>query len=135
MSEPTRDMTDRARAELERRSRCISEEDVARLLERRAALEVQFGSEGPLSRFAAEERLLFAMVRDYWSGVYPELPWAPVPSAGAALGCVPSPLSPVPEFAGADRVYEAAVMALCLHANQAELAEYERWLTRGTVSC
>jgi uncharacterized membrane protein YkvA (DUF1232 family) len=135
MSEPTRDMTDRARAELERRSRCISEEDVARLLEQRAALEVQFGSEGPLARFAAEERLLFAMVRDYWSGVYPELPWATVASAVAALGYVLSPMAPVPDLAVVDRVDEAAVVALCLRANQAELAEYERWLTRGTVSC
>ena len=134
MSEPTRDMTDRARAELERRSRCISEEDVARLLERRAALEVQFGSEGPLSRFAAEERLLFAMVRDYWSGVYPELPWATVASAVAALGYVVSPMAPVPDLAVVDRVDEAAVVALCLFANQAALADYERWLTRGTVS-
>jgi uncharacterized membrane protein YkvA (DUF1232 family) len=135
MSEPTRDMTDRARAELERRSRCISEEDVARLLERRAALEVQFGSEGPLARFAAQERLLFAMVRDYWSGVYPELPWATVASAVAALGYVLSPMAPVPDLAVVDRVDEATVVALCLRANQAELAEYERWLTRGTVSC
>ncbi|MBK8593024.1 MAG: hypothetical protein IPN77_28725 [Sandaracinaceae bacterium] len=135
MSEPTRDMTDRARAELERRSRCISEEDVARLLERRAALEVQFGSEGPLARFAAQERLLFAMVRDYWSGVYPELPWATVASAVAALGYVLSPMAPVPDLAVVDRVDEATVVALCLHANQAALAEYERWLTRGTVSC
>ncbi len=135
MSEPTRDMTDRARAELERRSRCISEEDVARLLERRAALEVQFGSEGPLARFAAQERLLFAMVRDYWSGVYPELPWATVASAVAALGYVVSPMAPVPDLAVVDRVDEATVVALCLRAHQAELAEYERWLTRGTVSC
>lgn len=134
MSEPTRDMTDRARAELERRSRCISEEDVARLLERRAALEVQFGSEGPLARFAAQERLLFAMVRDYWSGVYPELPWATVASAVAALGYVLSPMAPVPDLAVVDRVDEAAVVALCLFANQAALADYERWLTRGTVS-
>ena len=100
----------------------------------RAALEVQFGSEGPLARFAAQERLLFAMVRDYWSGVYPELPWATVASAVAALGYVLSPMAPVPDLAVVDRVDEAAVVALCLFANQAALADYERWLTRGTVS-
>jgi uncharacterized membrane protein YkvA (DUF1232 family) len=134
MSEPTRDMTDRARAELERRSRCISEEDVARLLEQRHALETRFGGDGPLARFAAQERLLFSMVRDYWSGVYPELPWAAVASAVAALGYVLSPLAAVPGVGTTDRVDEAVVVAMCLRANQADLAEYERWLTRGTVS-
>jgi uncharacterized membrane protein YkvA (DUF1232 family) len=131
MTKPKRDLRDlneRARSELTRRSDEMGADDVARLLERRDELEAKFSGSGPLGKLVADAKLLFAMVGDYRTRAYTAVPWASIAAAAAALTYVLVPVDMIPDMVPViGLVDDAAVMSLCLLAIDANLQDYKRW--------
>lgn len=118
---------DKARAEVESRSRKIGSEDVEKVLNRKEELDRK-SREGPLNRFVSELKLMFAMIQDYWNGIYREVPWMTIAAVVAALVYVISPVDLIPDFIpGIGLIDDAAVVAACLNLIQSDFDAYKRW--------
>lgn len=118
---------DKARAEVEERSRKVGSDDIEKVLAKKEELESK-SREGPLSRFVNEIKLMVAMLQDYWNGVYREVPWMTIAAVVAALIYVITPIDLIPDFIpGIGLVDDAAVVAACLNLIQSDFEAYKRW--------
>ncbi len=108
----------------------ITEEDIARVVEKTDKINKKFERGGPLHRFLRDARLLLSMVKDYWKGNYKKAPFWAVASVVATLLYVLNPFDLVADyilFFGL--LDDAAVFATCLALVEKELKKYETWKT------
>jgi hypothetical protein len=63
----------------------ITEKDVEKVVDKSEEVKKKFRTRGPLARFIEDARLLIAVVKDYRSGVYRQIPYAIIAVAVFAL--------------------------------------------------
>lgn len=125
----TRAVTEKqAAAELARRAKKVTDDDVKVVLDRADDIRSKFESAGPLGRFLKDVKLMLAMVKDYWSGAYREIPWWSIASVVAALIYVINPFDLIPDIIPVIGLLDdAAVVAACLLLVEQDLHQYGEW--------
>lgn len=119
---------EQARAELKRRQKDFSKEDVDKVLEKEKELESKFRKQKKLNRFWNDFKVLFAMINDYYHGRYREVPWYVITAAGAALLYVLSPMDLILDFIPiGGYIDDAAVFLFCLNQIKGEVEKYKLW--------
>ena len=117
-----------AAAELDKRAKKVTDDDVKVVLDRADDIRSQFESSGPLGRFVKDAKLMLALVKDYWSGAYREIPWWSIASVVAALIYVINPLDLIPDVIPViGQLDDAAVVAACLLLVEQDLHQYGEW--------
>jgi uncharacterized membrane protein YkvA (DUF1232 family) len=127
----TRTVTkNQAAAELDRRAKKVTDADVGVVLDRADEIRNRFESTGPLGRFVKDVKLTLAIVKDYWSGAYREIPWWTIAAVVAALIYVINPIDLIPDAIPViGELDDAAVVAACLLLVEQDLHQYEAWKT------
>jgi len=125
----TRTVTEKqAAAELGRRAKKVTDDDVKVVLDRADDIRSKFESAGPLGRFLKDAKLMLAIVKDYWSGAYREIPWWSIASVVAALIYVINPFDLIPDIIPVIGLLDdAAVVAACLLLVEQDLHQYGEW--------
>ena len=113
---------------LKKGAKNVTEDDLQKVLDKQKELEDKFKGNGPLGRFVADLKLLFAIIKDYVNGDYREIPWWSIAAIVAALLYVLSPIDLIPDFIPViGSVDDALVVAACLAMVETDLHEYKDW--------
>lgn len=118
-----------AQAALDGYASKVTQDDVREVLDKEARIVGKVAAAGgPLRRFVGDIKNLFAMVRDYWSGNYRDIPWRTIAMAVGALVYVFSPIDLIPDIIPVVGLLDdALVVKLCLKAIRADLDAYLIW--------
>jgi uncharacterized membrane protein YkvA (DUF1232 family) len=117
-----------AEEELKRGAKNVTEDDLKKVLNKRDEIEEKFKGKGPLGRFLADLKLLFAIIQDYIKGEYRKIPYWSIAAIVAALLYVLSPIDIVPDFIPiVGYVDDALVVAACLAMVEQDLHDYKEW--------
>ena len=82
-----------------------------------------------------ELKLLIAMLRDFVTGSYREIPFGSIAAIAAAVLYFVSPIDSIPDFIpGFGYMDDAAVLALCLRMVGKDIARYEKWAAENVES-
>ena len=113
---------------IENGSKKISNGDVQKVVEKADAIRQKFTGGGPLSRFIEDGQLLIALVKDYWSGAYRQVPYATIAAVVFTLIYVLNPLDLVPDVLPIiGELDDATVFAGCLLFIEHDLQVYKAW--------
>ncbi len=117
-----------AEEELKNEAKNVTEDDLRKVLEKQKEIEDKFKGNGPLGRFVADIKLLFAIIKDYINGEYREIPWWSIAAIVAALLYVFNPLDLIPDFIPViGYIDDATVVAACLAMVETDLHKYKDW--------
>jgi uncharacterized membrane protein YkvA (DUF1232 family) len=117
-----------ALGEIRKRMGKFSEKDLENVVKKGDKIKNKFFKAIPLKRFLEDFLLLFSLVKDYFNGVYLEVPWWTVASIGVALLYVLNPVDVIPDFIpGFGYIDDAAVIAVCLKMVEKDLKKYTEW--------
>ena len=117
-----------AKAALSKGAKNIKETDLKRVLEKRDQIEQKFNNHGSLGRFIEDLKLMFAIIGDYVTGEYREIPWYTIAAIAAALLYVLSPIDLIPDFIPVIGLSDdAAVVGACLLLVEKDLHRYRDW--------
>ena len=106
----------------------VTEKDVEKVINKSEELKKKFGTKGPLARFIEDGQLLIAIVKDYWSGSYRQVPYGVIASIVFTLIYVLNPFDLIPDmlpFIG--QLDDVAVMGACLILVEQDLNKYKAW--------
>ena len=68
------------------------------------------------------------LLRDYWNGIYRELPWTTIAALGFAIAYLLNPFDLIPDFVpGLGLLDDAATLALVFKAFSYDLQAYAEW--------
>ncbi|MGO1462317.1 MAG: YkvA family protein [Marinobacter sp.] len=117
-----------AQTQLDAEAKKVKRADLEALLERQRAIEDKVKGSGKLSRFSADIKLMFSMIRDYWKGNYRDVPWKSIAAIAGALLYVLNPLDFIPDLIiGLGFLDDVGVVALCLRLVESDLHKYAAW--------
>lgn len=117
-----------ARETLEQDAEQVTEDDLNDLLRRQQAIEAKIHGSGRLKRFGTDIQLMFALIRDYASGRYRQVPWKTIAVVAAALLYVLNPFDLIPDMILLiGLVDDAAVVATALIWVETDLYRYAAW--------
>lgn len=106
----------------------VTEEDLAKVLNKQKEIEDKFKTGGPLGQYIEDLKLLFAIVKDYMNGSYRDIPWYSIAAIVAALLYVLSPLDLIPDpIPIIGLIDDAFVIAACLSMIESDLHAYKEW--------
>jgi uncharacterized membrane protein YkvA (DUF1232 family) len=106
----------------------IKDKDIQKVVEKSEDIQKKFRSRGPLQRFIEDARLLVAVIKDYWTGKYRQMPWATVAAIAFTLIYVFNPLDLVPDVLPiVGEIDDAAVFTACLFLIERDLLAYKDW--------
>ncbi len=106
----------------------VTEKDVEKVIDKSEELQKKFSAKGPLARFVEDGKLLIAIVKDYWSGAYRQIPYGAIASIVFALIYVLNPFDLMPDMLPViGQVDDAAVIAGCLFMVEQDLHKYKGW--------
>jgi len=113
---------------IEQGSKKISNADVQKVVEKAGDIQKKFAAGGPLGRFIEDGKLLIAIVKDYWSGAYRQLPYGALAAIVFTLIYVFNPLDLVPDVLPViGEIDDATVVAGCLLFIEQDLQAYKQW--------
>ena len=116
-----------AAAELERQSKDVERADLQSVADRERELEDK-ATKGALRKHFEDIKTMAALVKDYASGEYREIPWKTMAMITAALIYVLNPLDLIPDFIPVlGQVDDALVVAACLMAAKSDVRTYREW--------
>lgn len=119
---------DEAREQLKKGSAKVTEDDVAKVVNKADDIKRKFESNGPLGRFIKDVKVMLSLIKDYWNGSYRVIPWWAISAVVAALLYVLSPIDLIPDFIPVvGYMDDAAIVAMCLRMVEQELSKYESW--------
>jgi len=102
--------------------------DVSTVLKKEKEIEELFSSNGPLGKFVADLKLLFAIIKDYYNGDYRQVPFWTIAAIVTALLYVLSPIDAIPDFIPVvGYLDDAAVVTVCLKMIKQDLQVYKEW--------
>ncbi len=88
---------------------------------------------GPLANLAGDVTTLTAMVKDYASGKYREVPEKSILAATVALLYILNPLDLIPDLMpGLGLIDDAAVLTMVVKAIQSDVQNYRSWAQKFT---
>jgi uncharacterized membrane protein YkvA (DUF1232 family) len=109
------------------KSKNVSEKDFEMLFDEEEKIYGKSTS-GALAKFFEDIKLLFAVIKDYRTGAYMEIPWASITIIAGALIYVLSPFDLIPDFIPMmGLVDDAGIVVLCLKAVHSDLQKYKKW--------
>jgi uncharacterized membrane protein YkvA (DUF1232 family) len=104
----------------------IGNSDFGRVIKESETIQKLAAKDGPLQKFVSDVTLLLAMVKDYYTGAYRDIPFKSVAAIAFTLLYVLNPLDLIPDFLpGIGQLDDAAVLALCLKMISDDLEKYE----------
>jgi len=104
----------------------VRKADIAKVISRSPTLR-QF-VRGPLADLAGDVTTLTAMVKDYASGKYREVPEKTILAATVALLYILNPLDLIPDLVpGFGLIDDAAVLTMVVKAIQVDVQNYRSW--------
>ena len=102
--------------------------DVEKVLKRSKEIGHTFETAGPLGKFLDELKALLALLGDYWSGQYRDIPYWTIAAIVAALLYVLCPVDLIPDFIPVvGYLDDAAVVAACIALVRQDLSNYKKW--------
>lgn len=108
----------------------VTEKDVENVITKSEELKRKFSAKGPLARFIEDGQLLIAIVKDYFSGAYRQIPYGAIASIVFALIYVLNPFDLVPDMLPViGQLDDVAVMGACLILVEQDLHKYKQWKT------
>ena len=106
----------------------VTEKDVEKVINKSEELQKKFSAKGPLARFIEDGKLLTAIVKDYWTGVYRQVPYGTIASIVFTLIYVLNPFDLVPDMLPLiGQLDDVAVMGACLILVEQDLHKYKAW--------
>ena len=106
----------------------VTERDIEKVVNKSEEIRRKFSAKGPLARFIEDGQLLIAIVKDYWSGAYRQIPFGVIASIVFTLIYVLNPFDLVPDVLPViGQVDDAAVMGACLMLVEQDLQKYKAW--------
>ena len=106
----------------------VTMKDVSTVLKKEKEIEELFSSNGPLGKFVADLKLLFAIIKDYYNGDYRQVPFWTIAAIVTALLYVLSPIDAIPDFIPVvGYLDDAAVVTVCLKMIKQDLQVYKEW--------
>lgn len=118
----------RGKAVLEEGAQKVTEKDVQIVVSRSEEIQKKFSAKGPLARFIVDGKLLIALVKDYWSKSYRQVPYGILSSAVFTLVYVFNPFDIVPDILPViGQVDDVAVLSACLLLIEQDLNKYRDW--------
>ncbi|MDZ4286806.1 MAG: YkvA family protein [Prosthecobacter sp.] len=81
-----------------------------------------------LKKLMQQAKVILALVKDYWSGRYREVPYWVISAGALTLLYVLNPLDVIPDIVpGFGYLDDATLVAFCLKLIERELEKYEAW--------
>jgi uncharacterized membrane protein YkvA (DUF1232 family) len=109
-------------------SQNVTEKDVNNVINKSEELQNKFSAKGPLTRFIEDGKLLIAIVKDYWSGAYRQIPYGVIASIVFTLLYVLNPFDIMPDMLPViGQLDDVAVMGACLILVEQDLHKYKDW--------
>jgi uncharacterized membrane protein YkvA (DUF1232 family) len=106
----------------------VTQKDVEKVVNKSEELQKKFGAKGPLARFIEDGQLLIAIVKDYWSGAYRQIPYGSIASIVFTLIYVLNPFDIVPDMLPLiGQLDDVAIMGACLVLVEQDLHKYKDW--------
>lgn len=106
----------------------VTEKDVEKVINKSDEIKKKFSTRGPLSRFMEDARLLLAVVKDYRSGEYRQIPYATIAAIVFTLIYVFNPFDLMPDMLPViGQLDDVAVMGACLALVEQDLLKYKVW--------
>jgi len=119
---------DKARRELEKRVKNISEDDVQEVVTKAEDIERKVRQGSILSQQLDKVRFLLMLVKDYWNGEYRNIDWFNIAVAVAALIYVLTPIDLIPDFIPvAGQMDDVAVLLVAWEFISKEVCRYAEW--------
>lgn len=101
---------------------------IARVVRNEEDIDKKMSGQKALKALLEHGRLLLALVKDYFTGAYREVPYWAIGAAALALVYVLSPLDAIPDvIPGLGYLDDATVLAFCLKLIESELGRYKEW--------
>ncbi|HLA88668.1 MAG TPA: DUF1232 domain-containing protein [Anaerolineales bacterium] len=106
----------------------VTEKDLEKVINKSEEIKKKFSAKGPLVRFIEDGQLLIAIVKDYWSGAYRQVPYGSIASIVFTLIYVLNPFDLVPDMLPLiGQLDDVAVMGACLILVEQDLHKYKDW--------
>lgn len=106
----------------------ITEKDVEQVVNKANAIKKKFGGGGPLARFIEDAQLLIAIVKDYWTRTYRQIPYGSLAAIVFTLIYVLNPFDLMPDVLPMiGQVDDALVFGACLMLFEQDLHDYKKW--------
>ncbi|MDP1779521.1 MAG: DUF1232 domain-containing protein [Anaerolineales bacterium] len=106
----------------------VTEKDLEKVINKSEEIKKKFSAKGPLARFIEDGQLLIAIVKDYWSGAYRQVPYGSIASIAFTLIYVLNPFDLVPDMLPLiGQLDDVAVMGACLILVEQDLHKYKDW--------
>ena len=108
----------------------IGNSDFGKVIKESETIQKLAAKDGPLQKFVSDVTLLLAMVKDYYTGAYRDIPFKSVAAIAFTLLYILNPLDLIPDFLpGIGQLDDAAVLALCLKMIRDDLEKYQTFST------
>lgn len=109
-------------------SQKITETDVEKVVTKSEDIKKKFLGAGPLARFVEDGKLLIAIIQEYRSGTYRQIPYGAIASMVFTLIYVLNPFDLMPDVLPLiGQVDDVAVMGACLMMVEQDLHKYRNW--------
>ncbi len=109
----------------------VEDDDIQNVVNRASDIKHKVIDSNLLKRFAKDVKLLIAMIKDYWDGIYREIPWWVITAIVFALLYVLNPIDLIPDIIPVlGLTDDAAVLALCLAMTEKDILKYQVWKNR-----
>lgn len=106
----------------------VEDDDVQKVMDRASDIRQKVINSNLLKRFAKDVKLLIEMIKDYWSGCYPRIPWWVIAAIVFALLYVLNPIDLIPDIIPVlGLTDDVAVLALCLAMTEKDINKYRNW--------
>jgi uncharacterized membrane protein YkvA (DUF1232 family) len=106
----------------------VTQKDIQKVINRSEEIQRKFSARGPLARFIEDGKLLIAIIKDYWAGVYRNIPYGVIASSVFTLIYVLNPFDLLPDVLPIiGQLDDAAVMGACLILIEQDLHKYKDW--------
>lgn len=101
---------------------------ISKVVNSEAEIDKKLSGQKALRALMEHGRLLFQLVKDYFTGRYREVPYWAIGAAALALFYVLSPVDMIPDFIPViGFLDDATVLAFCLKLLETELDKYREW--------
>ena len=109
----------------------VTAKDVEKVVSKSEEIQKKFSAKGPLARFIEDGQLLIAIVKDYWSRAYRQVPYGAIASIVFTLIYVLNPFDLMPDVLPLiGQLDDVAVMGACLILVEQDLHKYRDWKKR-----